>query len=1312
MGHKSVSPRGVATETAHHTDFADYSLLDALKDSNRPLSYEPSPDHAKERERLSVVKRGNLKAFQSELPKAMRLNPRDRQFGSLFARSVDSDTPGSSDEWSSPNDDINSSPSQFKIDSNLWGLIDAAIKVGQISRAETFLANLSHAKIWRPQRIRQCARELAQAHVKANNPEDTIQWLDAMETNLGLTPDAQMYAHVLVKVCDEGDPEDIANMLFKRLHHDIDPALVVEEIQIVGLERLPKVLQTLRDNDFDFAQFGEAYVELFEELIDQPLVEAAEEQPMTREEIFAELRSNVRGSEKVETHTNQGKDVAGIEVVKNMLLQVDGDKRVINFINALPYIDEIPAELLDPSKKISLFNIKNSLSPENRKDFETRMEEMNELRQMDIELRGIEAAGELWAEKAKQTHQFSDMAQFQEQMHQWQEAMIPMIEEAIVKASEDPQARDMYPYMELLPPKAMAIITIIEMMRLQTTVGKIPEAGVKTTNLVTSIGQALEIEYRTIMWTEEFGKKRSFLRKLTGVKRRLQVMKMIHAEELEDKVPAWALDMRAQVGAVLVDILIKVARVNVSAKDPVTGDTVNADVPVFAHSYQLMKRQRFGMVKMHELMLKRVMSSDLSDKKPENFVTPQFLPMLAKPKPWTGWKQGGYFVSQASVMRARESSEQTAYLDTASERGDLDRMFEGLNKLGDTAWTVNSELFDVISKVWNTGEGYLDIPAVNKDNSLPPCPENNDPVARTEWKKLCTVICNKRMSDHSVRCDANYKLEIARAHIGEKLHFPHNVDFRGRAYPLSPHFNHLGSDLSRGLLKFWNGKELGEDGLRWLKVHMANLHGVGKASFDDRVKFTDDHMAEIRACKENPLAEENTMWREADYPWQFLAACHELVAAYDLPDPTKFVSYLPVQMDGSCNGLQHYAALGGDIDGARQVNLIKYDKPQDVYAEVATIVSELVKDDAAQGNELAKVLVGKINRKIVKPTVMTNVYGVTFIGAKAQIFTQLKEQYGPMEDHEMLATYLAKRVFSAMRSLFTNAHDIQDWLTDCARNITKTVRPGADQAEVNTGESLSSVIWTSPIGLPVVQPYRKAAKRQVDTALQTVFLQDSYTLYGVQPRKQAQAFPPNFVHSLDASHMLLTAINLDKEVSFASVHDSYWTHAADVTHMSTVLREQFVKLHSMDIVGNLNKELKERYGPFYSRVDLVIGEDSDLGAKLAKFKRGKGRGNTIFEQLKADLKYRDDMQGTAEERSKAEKKPSIASILEAHKPLSNYLAVKTLTERVNGKVITKSVESDPTEEKKTYLCRFHIAEPPAKGDFDIKEVLDSPYFFS
>lgn len=84
---------------------------------------------------------------------------------------------------------------------------------------------------------------------------------------------------------------------------------------------------------------------------------------------------------------------------------------------------------------------------------------------------------------------------------------------------------------------------------------------------------------------------------------------------------------------------------------------------------------------------------------------------------------------------------------------------------------------------------------------------------------------------------------------------------------------------------------------------------------------------------------------------------------------------MPIHQDGTCNGLQHYAALGGDQLGAQAVNLVAGEKPSDVYGNVAQLVNQKVEEDAAKGVEIAIALQGKINRKVVKQTVMTTVYG-------------------------------------------------------------------------------------------------------------------------------------------------------------------------------------------------------------------------------------------------------------------------------------------------------------------------------------------------
>ena len=110
---------------------------------------------------------------------------------------------------------------------------------------------------------------------------------------------------------------------------------------------------------------------------------------------------------------------------------------------------------------------------------------------------------------------------------------------------------------------------------------------------------------------------------------------------------------------------------------------------------------------------------------------------------------------------------------------------------------------------------------------------------------------------------------------------------------------------------------------------------------------------------------------KADDPWQCLATCFDLYNAIESGNPLEYCSSQPVHQDGTCNGLQHYAALGGDTRGAQQVNLSITDRPSDVYTHVANMVEERLAADCEKGHHFALLLKGKIARKVVKQTVST-----------------------------------------------------------------------------------------------------------------------------------------------------------------------------------------------------------------------------------------------------------------------------------------------------------------------------------------------------
>ena len=63
-----------------------------------------------------------------------------------------------------------------------------------------------------------------------------------------------------------------------------------------------------------------------------------------------------------------------------------------------------------------------------------------------------------------------------------------------------------------------------------------------------------------------------------------------------------------------------------------------------------------------------------------------------------------------------------------------------------------------------------------------------------------------------------------------------------------------------------------------------------------------------------------------------------------------------------------------------------------MYSQIAALVKAKVDGDAALGVPEALVLQENVDRKLVKQTVMTSVYGVTFVGARQQISSRLSER--------------------------------------------------------------------------------------------------------------------------------------------------------------------------------------------------------------------------------------------------------------------------------------------------------------------------------
>ncbi|CAN6450752.1 unnamed protein product [Victoria cruziana] len=723
------------------------------------------------------------------------------------------------------------------------------------------------------------------------------------------------------------------------------------------------------------------------------------------------------------------------------------------------------------------------------------------------------------------------------------------------------------PYIRHLPADMMAVIVMHKMMVLLMN-GQ-DDGCVRLVHAACHIGEAIEQEVRIYNFfqrtkksakenhEEEIKNQKALRKRVTNLlkQRKLHDVKLL--VEDEDMEP-WGRDVHAKLGSRLIDLLVQTAYVQPPLDQLAEGPPEIR--PAFIHTFKTVKKEldhsvkRYGVIECDPLVRKGL------DATARHLVIP-YMPMLIPPKKWTGYDSGGHLFLPSYIMRTHGAKQQRVALKSVPKQ-QLKKIFEALDTLGSTKWRVNKKVLDVVDSLWACGQPLAGL--VNRmDLPLPEKPCTEDEAQMRRWRWNVRKVKKENSERHAQRCDIELKLSVARKmRKEESFYYPHNLDFRGRAYPMHPHLNHLGSDLCRGILEFAEGKPLGKNGLRWLKVHLANLYGGGvdKLSYDGRLAFIENHLADIFDSAERPI-EGRRWWLNAEDPFQCLAACIDLSNALKSPSPEDAFSHIPVHLDGSCNGLQHYAALGRDRLGAAAVNLVSGEKPADVYSGIAARVLEIVvrdskKDPVAHPTALlARALVGQVDRKLVKQTVMTSVYGVTYIGARDQIKRRLKER-GLITDDKLLfsaACYAAKVTLSALEEMFQAARSIMSWLGDCAKVIASENEP---------------VRWTTPLGLPVVQPYWKQSRHLVRTSLQVLALQRESNK--VLVKRQRTAFPPNFVHSLDGSHMMMTAVACNRAgLNFAGVHDSYWTHARDVDEMSRILRSTFVELYSMPILENL-----------------------------------------------------------------------------------------------------------------------------------------------
>lgn len=394
----------------------------------------------------------------------------------------------------------------------------------------------------------------------------------------------------------------------------------------------------------------------------------------------------------------------------------------------------------------------------------------------------------------------------------------------------------------------------------------------------------------------------------------------------------------------------------------------------FHRIYRIAGMYKESQIKIHPLV------SRLFDSNSTLLFEASLVPMTTPPVPWLSSDLGGYLLSKSSLIRlhysflemfkgASLSNSDAVSKNAETLGGDMSPVYDSLNVLSTCPWRINTQVLDLLIEVFNNG-GSKELEVAESMDKAPQLPKVPKPpvtgkdlkpkeaaalISKEQWREYFvnkTAVRKQQSEMYSLWCTELYRLSMANLYRNKIIWFPHSLDFRGRTYPIPPHFNHLGGDISRSIILLAEGKKLGPNGLDMLKLHLINLTGtMKKSSLQDRLLHANKILPEIIDSAEKPFTGLG-WWKKSEEKWQTLACCIEIANALKCPTgPADYVSYFPIHQDGSCNGLQHYAALGRDQEGAVSVNLFPAEKPQDVY----TAVLELVEKERAKEEDTVEI---------------------------------------------------------------------------------------------------------------------------------------------------------------------------------------------------------------------------------------------------------------------------------------------------------------------------------------------------------------------
>lgn len=583
--------------------------------------------------------------------------------------------------------------------------------------------------------------------------------------------------------------------------------------------------------------------------------------------------------------------------------------------------------------------------------------------------------------------------------------------------------------------------------------------------------------------------------------------------------------------------------------------------------------------------------------------------MVVPPKDWGDCYTGGYLTDNIkNVLMVKAHRTVVEELDSRFDK--MQGVADALNNAQKTAWKIDPWMVELIDRIHS--EELKDYTSIN-------------------------------LTSLSEMAHYEQLIGMAKRFIKfEEVYVPYQVDFRGRLYAVSA-LNPQGADWVKSVFRFARGEAINSIEEYWaLAVHVANLGGVDKVSFTDRVEWAEENLEDFWDYLADPI--ENNGWLKADKPFQFLQAVRDFVGFH--VHGWGYESSVPVALDGSCSGIQHFGVMTRDTATCGQVNLVPNDKPDDIYQSVADQVNQLIRETIGEdilaletreevveafcvANGITKetledALADKeskafhkeffafteawawyrygVSRKVCKRSVMTFAYGSGEYGYGEQVmedtlapmtFGQAIEFFyvSPIEEQITMSKATKEALAAGTDEIdlegtkgtekgFRAAKVLASYL---AKAIQRTVRKPSEAMKYiqaiarETAKAGIPVRWETPLGLLVVQDYRKDVAKRLDITVmgQRVRSQVRERTRKIDSKANTNGASPNFVHSLDATHLMMVVNGLVVRTGhqdIALVHDSFGTHAAFAPELFDTIRLTMEDLYeSHDVLEDFKR---------------------------------------------------------------------------------------------------------------------------------------------